>query len=53
MDTSSPIELMARAGKGTVPRWDLVFSLTGRPLKLKELISDPKRRKGLLRLERR
>ena len=44
---------MARAGKDTVLRWALVFSQTGRPLKLEELTSDPKRRKGLFRLERR
>ena len=47
------IDLVARAGKDTVRRRDLVVTPTDRPLKLEELTSDPKRRKGLFRLERR
>ena len=47
--------ISSRSGtdKDTILRWDLVVSPTGRALKLEEITSDPKRAKGLFRLERR
>ena len=46
-------ELVVRAGKDTALRWDLVMSPTNRALNLEAATSDPKRRKGLFRIESR
>ena len=47
------IEPAASTGKDTALRWDLVASPACRAPKMEEITSDPKRTKGLFRLERR